>query len=855
MGFFSKKEKDEFFTILEQETQKSSSKKPQYAVPTHAITPDEILSDEGAKGSEVQPQGSPLQSLKKRMRRENTEEDKTTLLDRVRAYTTDEDGNDAAENNDPIYKLESVAEIIRRKNDDLLDRLSSKFEISVDDLGKIEEEPEPEKAEQVPAEEPEKSQAVIPEEHTVPEPTEAFEKMVSDAAARDASQFVFEELFPSSQVLTHEDLSNELPDISDIDNRVLEKDNPTAPADTATIKFTPIKSESGGQGHISISSTTRPIDITGELASLSPETEDAPAVMQLEENEFDAFVPEDEYRSKDDTKRLIRSLSIKQRSAFLRTVFTGLMAVLLVLFLIPPLSTLFVAHTRVCTCICLGLTLVATLINADIFVSLKNLFSNKCTGDTLAALSSVGTAVLGITAIIKEADVTEMLLLLALILFARAISSFWNANTHLCGLRQIASPHPKKAVRLIDDRATTFAMAKNAVEGDVLAAAGQETEFVSNYMKYSSFGTKLFGRIPIVFFSALVLSIFIGLAAGYYFDDSITGLSCAVAILSMAAAPTLFFIDTLPIMTASKKLNRNGAMIAGNAAAAQLELANATVISSNDIFPDGTVTLHSIKVLSDNDIDNTILRAASLTEALGSTLAPIFKRIVGTNASYVMPDSDTVKYEERLGLSGWVDNELLFIGNRTLMEAHGIEVPSIEVDRKILRQGYFPVYLASGDRACALVIIQYSVSPTVAKELRRITNLGITLLVNNCDPNISEAMICDYIGLYDDSVKIMTNAGVHMYHEATVKTEKCSAPASYRGSAINLISILNFASRIKRSSVILTVCYILAMCLGALFFAYTAFTGQSTPPQGATILIYQIIVTALSLALFFTQKP
>lgn len=35
-----------------------------------------------------------------------------------------------------------------------------------------------------------------------------------------------------------------------------------------------------------------------------------------------------------------------------------------------------------------------------------------------------------------------------------------------------------------------------------------------------------------------------------------------------------------------------------------------------------------------------------------------------------------------MGISGWVDNKLLFVGNRTLMEAHGIEVPSVETTAK-----------------------------------------------------------------------------------------------------------------------------------------------------------------------------
>lgn len=41
--------------------------------------------------------------------------------------------------------------------------------------------------------------------------------------------------------------------------------------------------------------------------------------------------------------------------------------------------------------------------------------------------------------------------------------------------------------------------------------------------------------------------------------------------------------------------------------------------------------------------------------------------------------------------------------------------------------------------------------------------MGITMLIDSSDPNLTEEMICDYMGLYDDSVKVMSTAGCHMY--------------------------------------------------------------------------------------------
>ena len=94
-------------------------------------------------------------------------------------------------------------------------------------------------------------------------------------------------------------------------------------------------------------------------------------------------------------------------------------------------------------------------------------------------------------------------------------------------------------------------------------------------------------------------------------------------------------------------------MIAGKIGAEHIEMANCAVFTSEDIFPSGTVTLHNMKVLSENSIDDTIIRAASLTETLNSPLTNIFKRIAGNSNITALPDSDTVKYEDRMGISGW----------------------------------------------------------------------------------------------------------------------------------------------------------------------------------------------------------
>ena len=881
MSFFSKKENEELFSLLESEDDGFSFITDGAAHPNHALTPDEVLNfSSNSNDGEISSTGA-LESLKKRMleakadkkpeaapvptadrsekpdpedndgfdlnafsesfKRVKAERQSDTdpkplaakepprheqsLLEKCRPFIMDGEDGDSAMESAPTYRLESVAEILNSESQKALEKLSQKYEIAFDDLGKYEKAETPAK------------------------PTEKDE--VSPAPEREVFEDLVSSLPKVSQVQTN--VSNI---ISDIDTSAPAA-KPEMPdiQNTATIKFTPV-SGADNTSRISVSSKTRPIDLTGELTGL-PEagTDEAESEVQLELSEFEEYIPKEEFSDENDAKRFLRRFSLKKRSAFLRTVFSGLCLILLIVAKLPFMSELLLSSTRTANIICAAVLVIITLINADMFKSLPKIFSRRSAPDVLAATASLFVIAYSVAAVFKNEIALDLILLCAVILFIRALCSFMNSAYLLEGFRQISAASPKRAVKLIGDQAVTFAMAKNAIEGDVLAAAPQKTKQINDYMKYSTFRVFLSGRLPIVTVVSLLLSVIIGFACASYFDGIIYGFYSAAAIQCFAALPVIFMIDSMPLYSSAKRLSRMGAMIAGKTGAERIENANAVVFSADELFPSGTVQMHQLQILSDNSIDDTIIRAASLTEAMNSPLAPIFKKIAGTGGNVVLPDSDTVKYEDKMGISGWVDNRLLFIGNRTLMEAHGIEVPSVEVDRKILRQGLFPVYVASQDKACALITVRYTVREDIAKELRRVSALGVTMLINSSDPNMTEEMICDYLGLYSDSVKVMSAAGCHMYKNAVTPVPACSAPAAYRGNPVGLAAIISNATRIKKSNILLTVLYVIASVLGAVLFAYMSFDGSGSLMSGVTVLLYSLASTAVSYILYLTQKP
>ncbi len=766
---------------------------------------------------------------------------KTSLLDKCNAYIKDEEGKRADIDADPPYKLQSVAEILQSNSDETLKMLSDRYNISFDDLGKVPKAPFSPKEES-------ENQVKIP----TPDPIKDSTLFITEEDnQKEESKQIFEEKISFKNVQ-----SNVKSVISDIDAPYL---NTTATIpknihDTATITFTPVGNKFKGVRSINVSSKTRPIDLTGEIAEL-PEMDLEPKTVQLEKNEFEEYVPKEEFDIQKNAGKFIRKYSVKKRNCFLTTTVSIFLTVILSLTELPFMSQIMYSHTKTTMIIFTAITALIAIANVNMFVSLKNIFNRHGNADICASLATVSTLCYAVVGVMRGIVFNDMLLLLAFILSFRSLTVYYKTSYMLSNMKFIRGNYQKTAVKLIEDNAITFAMSKNSIEGDVLIAAPQKTANISDFMKYSTFGTFLSGMLPILTFISVVLSVILGFTCSYYFDNLVYGLYAAAAIQCFTALPTVFFIDILPVYRANKKLKLRGGIILSKTAADHLEESNAIVVEAADLFPAGRITLHQMKVLSENNLEDTLIRAASLTENLGSSLAPIFKEIAGTGNITVLPDSDTVKYEDRMGISGWVDNRLLFIGNRTLMEAHGIEVPSVEIDRKILREGYFPVYVATREKACALLIIQYHVDRDIAKELRELTASGVTLLVNSCDPNLIEEMICDYFGLYSDSVKVMSAAGSHMYKNAVSPVKSVSAPAAYRSNPLALVSILNRASKIKKSNTLLTVMYILSAVLGAVIFAYASLGGSGNLIHQSTLLLYGGISTAVSYLFYLFARP
>lgn len=846
MGFFkksrhSKKGTDEYILPIEEAEEpmleyKIDPKKNSAQAP-HALTAKEVLGS-GSVAKKAQPIGmsgakipeSPLDSLRKKVAareeavkqneqsvtvtpqfaapssepKENNENN--SLLEKCKPFITE--GGKSMPEEKPSYKLESVESILNlteKKFSKIFDELDiDRSAVTYDALSKKsseikKEEPKPEPITQKTAEIP----VEIPMERVELKPE------------------------PAST-------------ISDIDN---------AEDFRKTMPFTAIPARDKFED---ISSGTKIIDLSSEMFEQPHESDKIENIPEYSDDA--AFSYPDDYKSAADIKRVAGLLKKKRRNAFITAFLNIVLTGVLALSMIPDLRIALLNTASAFYISCLAVLLILSAINFGSFAAIKTLFTPRKDFNGAVGAAIIVTIVYSIFAVAFNSNPFDVIFTTAIVLCFKAIAEFLKNSAILKNFKIIALKGKKFGIKLISDKQTTYAMARNSIEGDVLAASSVETTNIQDFLKNTYSDTALGGALTKVLIAVLSVAAVVGLIVGVQFSSVVAAFEFAAFCVLCFVSPALAFTDALPFARAVKKAYKAGAMLTGIKGANSLDMANAVTLTSSQLFPEGTLSLHDIKVLDSNRIDSTLIDAAAITSAIDSPLKDIFNSIAKTRPTEI-PKADTIKYEERLGISGWIDNRRIFIGNRTLLEAHGISTPPMEVDRKILRQGYFPVYLALDGKPCALLIVKYNVKREIAVRLQKLANIGVTFLIDSCDPNLTAEMVCDYFGLYSESVRVMGSLGSQLNRNATEKQEEFSSVAAHRGSAVGLLEIFCVAGKLKSSVNIGAILHIILSSILILFFAYSSLVGAVMPFGTLSIFVFGLIMLAVYLIYYFINRP
>ena len=353
------------------------------------------------------------------------------------------------------------------------------------------------------------------------------------------------------------------------------------------------------------------------------------------------------------------------------------------------------------------------------------------------------------------------------------------------------------AGKIYTDERNAKKMFSGAPLNKPLIAYRKKTKFLSNFLQLSyapdpseNIAAKIAPVTSVIAFAAALIYAFVagGIAEG----------ASAFVLFAIILTPVCQLIAVnLPIKKLCSAVLKKGSMVTSYESVKQFCDTNAVIIDSNDLYPSGTVTMSGIKTFSGSKVDDAIRGAAAVMLAVKAPMSSMFDNIIKSKRD-TLPHVESVIYEDGLGLVGWVAGQRILLGNRRLLEAHGIKVPPADYEKKYTDKSKQAVYLSLGGELVAMFIVTYNGSSAIAEELRNLEQNGVTLLVRTIDSNITQDRIAEDFGVFYRSVKILPTGLGNITKEMTdTPDEETRAYIATKGGIQSFARAISGCIRIK----------------------------------------------------------
>ena len=323
----------------------------------------------------------------------------------------------------------------------------------------------------------------------------------------------------------------------------------------------------------------------------------------------------------------------------------------------------------------------------------------------------------------------------------------------------------KWAATRIEDEKTAVEIGRAAVAlGQPDVAYYRPASFLGRFLEHSYERPETDRALPLYAAIAGGASLVIALAYGLVTKEWWQAVYLMAAGLCLSAPVVLSLAPAAAQFRAARSALRHDGMIVGADAMKEFGDLHALVVEAGELFPDNAVLLNGIKTFAGNRIDEAILDAAAVVIAAGGPLSHVFRRII-ENKIDILPEVDTLVYEQEMGLSGWVGGRRVLVGNRRLLENHGVDVPSNDYEMRYTKSGRKVVYLSTAGQLSAMFVVTYVADETVVRTLQALNKEGVTLLVHTCDSNVTEELIASTLHLKDYYIEILHAAARLRYEE------------------------------------------------------------------------------------------
>lgn len=310
------------------------------------------------------------------------------------------------------------------------------------------------------------------------------------------------------------------------------------------------------------------------------------------------------------------------------------------------------------------------------------------------------------------------------------------------------------------------------------------------------------------------------------------------ASATLGASLTLSF----PLQILGSKLATLGVALAGWPGIAAAKGCRAALLTDNDLYPPGTVTLANSKPLSNLPMDRVVAYTASAIRASGSGLSYLFDKLLRSEGAKYLPIEKILLQDN--GLIAQTQGQQILVGNSDFMSKQGIVLPTGIKYKNT-------VFCAVDRELIGMFGVRYALHTTIVPSLQSLLGHRIAPVLVTRDFNInpkrmrfSDRLNKDSL-TYPDLQRRVTLSGPNQAHGQTIVAVLCR-----EGMAPFTLALIA-AKRVRRAAGLSSFFVRLSACVGVILTATLSSAGalgaMSAWHMALFLLLWFVPVLLLSL--------
>lgn len=399
----------------------------------------------------------------------------------------------------------------------------------------------------------------------------------------------------------------------------------------------------------------------------------------------------------------------------------------------------------------------------------------------------------------------------------------------------------------INEPDTAFEIGRGLLLGDPDVRYSKRIAFPSKFVETAKRNETAFDVYALALPAVLIAAGVVGAITCFVANQVFTGVSAMTAIVLGGMPLSSVCASASALNSINKRLRKEGAMLSGYNAAFDTLSANAVVLDASELFDASRCRLRGMKIYHKMRVDEAILYTAAMVIQSGGTLESVFDGVI-LQKREMLPQVESLAYEERLGCSGWIYNQRVLVGNRELLMKHNVDAPTREEEQRFRKDGCEVIYLAVEGKTAALFVVEYAANERLAGYLQALEKYGISILVRTSDPNITEGLVEQYFDLPHNLVKMINPVAGSMFREL-LEEQPSAAPCTvlHNGNPAAFLRALLSAFVLDEKYRLSQILLYIGVGLSITLLAVLSFFTGLTQAGALEVLIFELIWSAIVL--------